>query len=321
MAYTRSPGKTSINNWFHFPKQFLKPYGVIERPVGMNDYWTKIDSSNSELHHRPNIGLSETAESIGENAQLIKDKLSNIDLEEICHELDGLQQTFHPLNNRNKVPIDRKDVKEMCRRVVDADTDIWDQMELLGKQMYICAIHHKNLWMSLDDPKQYAQKLKTDDPKERAFKDKPDGKGLLTYWTDVVAGQRAGQTSSRQKISQSKKRKMFESDEEDEDSDSTERKSHRKRNKAKRHLGSAFEEADKPRKHSKRKQVSFSDSSDSESQSNRPGTSGISHQQLDEVEATKRNASTIDTVTEDVPVTRRKGKKAKKQTPEKAPEA
>ena len=134
MAYTRSPAK-SINNWFHFPKQFLKPYGVIERPVGVNDYWTKIDSSNSELHHRPSIGLSETAESIGENAQLIKEKLSNIDLEEMCQELDGLQQIFYPLNNRNKVPIERKDIKDMCMRVVDADTDIWDQMELLGKQM------------------------------------------------------------------------------------------------------------------------------------------------------------------------------------------
>ena len=228
MAYTRSPGKSSINNWFHFPKQFLKPYGVIERPVGVNDYWTKIDSSNSELHHRPNIGLSETAESIGENAQLIKDRLSNIDVEEICNELDGLQQVFYPLNNRNKVPIEKKDVKEMCRRVVDADTDIWNQMELLGKQMYICAIHHKNLWMSLDDPKRYADKLKTEDAHERQFKAKPNGKALLNYWTDVMAGQRGGQTASRQKISQTKKRKMFDSDESD--SESTERRPAKKKN-------------------------------------------------------------------------------------------
>ena len=287
----------------------MKPYGVIERPVGVNDYWTKIDSSNSELHHRPNIGLSETAESIGENAQLIKEKLSNIDLEEICHELDGLQQIFHPLNNRNKVPIDRKDVKDMCMRVVDADTDIWDQMELLGKQMYICAIHHKNLWMSLDDPKKYSEKLKTDDAKERAFKAKPNGKGLLNYWTEVMAGQRAGQTSSRQKMSQTKKRKMFDSDEED--SDSSEDKRPKKKNKAKRHLAGDFDKGDKARKSGKQKETCTFDSISSESET---------RQQLDEAEREKRRPGTSETVTEDVPIRKKKSKKSKKQTPEKAPE-
>ena len=52
----------------------------------------------------------------------------------------------------------------MCRRV--ADTQIWGNMELLGKQMYLCAIHHKNLWMSLDKPKHYGEKLKTKDDTE-----------------------------------------------------------------------------------------------------------------------------------------------------------
>ena len=320
MAYTRSPSKSSINNWFHFPKQFLKPYGVIERPLGVNDYWTKIDSSNSELHHRPNVGLSETAESIGENAQLIKDRLFNIDVEEICNELDGLQQVFYPLNNRNKVPIDKKDVKEMCCRVVDADTDIWDQMELLGKQMYICAIHHKNLWMSLDDPKRYTDKLKTEDAHEREFKAKPNGKALLNYWTEVMASHKeVARQPPGKKLVKLKKEKMFDSD--DEDSDSTEQRAPKKKTKAKRHLASAFDKAEKRRKPSKRKQLSSSDSTSSESENNRAGTSGMSRKELDEAVNQKRNATTTETVTEDVPVTKKKTKKGKKQTPEKAPEA
>ena len=108
-------------------------------------------------------------------------------------------------------------------------------MELLGKQMYICAIHHKNLWMSLDDPKRYADKLKTDDAKERQFKAKPNDKGLLNYWTEVMASQRGGQTASRQKMSQNKKRKMFDSDEED--SDSTEQRPQKKKEQGQTSFG------------------------------------------------------------------------------------
>ena len=108
-----TPTRGSINNWFHFPKQFLKPYGVIERPVGLNNYWNKIDSTNSELHHHPNIGLSESAETIGENVQLIR-TLSNINLEEITNELEGLQQVIYPLNNRNKSSHLTKKVSKKC---------------------------------------------------------------------------------------------------------------------------------------------------------------------------------------------------------------
>ena len=86
-------------------------------------------------------------------------------------------------------------------------------------------------------------------------------------------------------------------------------------------MGSAFDKADKGRKSAKRKQMSSSDSTSSESDNNRAGTSGISRQELDDAEIDKRRRPTSETVTEDVPVAKKKSKKGKKQTPEKAPEA
>ena len=146
MAYNRlTPRRQAINNWYYFPKLFLKPYGIINKPIGVAEHWCKIDSTNSELHYRPSIGLLETAETIGENTKLVQETLTNIDLEEITNELDGLYETFYQLNNRNKVAADQKDVRAMCRKISYADTDIWDKMELLGKQMHLVAIHHKNV--------------------------------------------------------------------------------------------------------------------------------------------------------------------------------
>ena len=54
--------------------------------------------------------------------------------------------------------------------MADADPQIWDRLELLGKQMHICAIHHKNLWFSIDKPAQYATKLKVEDGSDVSLK-------------------------------------------------------------------------------------------------------------------------------------------------------
>ena len=109
MAYTSRPGGAgrAISPWYQFSKQFLKPYGVQDSAVGINNYWRKVDHTCSELHARPKIGLSEAAESIGENAELIKQTLQTMDTEELITELNGLQQLFFPLNSRNKTPVDK----------------------------------------------------------------------------------------------------------------------------------------------------------------------------------------------------------------------
>ena len=84
MAYTKqqSPGR-SIPPWYMFSKQFLKPYGVQDASLTANEYYSKANNTNSELHVRPKIGLSEAAESIGENAEKIKQTLCTMDTEEI----------------------------------------------------------------------------------------------------------------------------------------------------------------------------------------------------------------------------------------------
>lgn len=106
-----------------------------DAPLRINDYWRKIECTKSELHARPQIGLSETAESIGENAELIKQALTNMDTEEIIEELDGLQQLFFPLNSWNKDPVKKSNIKEICNRMADTDPKIRDRLVVLSNQM------------------------------------------------------------------------------------------------------------------------------------------------------------------------------------------
>ena len=243
------------------------------------------------MHEHPKIGLSEAAESIGKNKQR-KQALTNIDTEEIIGELDGLQQLFYPLNSWNKTSVDKSYVKDICNRMADADLEVWDRIELLGKQMYICAIHHKNLWFSMDKPGQYATKLKVEDGSDKEFKQKPSKAGLVKYWAKQLGGRAGAPSETRTKMSSPKKRRMFESDTE-----------------------SSSDEPAPPRPSKKKKKevqrTTFSCEEDSETPDPGEGSSGITASDLRQAEEERR----VDTgnLTEDVSTERKNKKKRRRK--------
>ena len=109
--------------------------------------------------------------------------------------------------------------------------------------MYIAAIHHKNLWFSIDKPEHYVSKLKVEDGSDREFKRKPSKVSLLKYWAQEVGGRTGSTSETRTKMTSPKKRRMFES-ESDSSSDEPKPEMPSKKRKAVKRITFSSEEED-----------------------------------------------------------------------------
>ena len=71
MSANNTPNK-KVSFFSHFPHLFLKPYSK-QPNVTNNDFLGKLTSTNCEWLLRPQIGCSEFAEAIVDNADTIAD--------------------------------------------------------------------------------------------------------------------------------------------------------------------------------------------------------------------------------------------------------
>ncbi|KXJ07946.1 hypothetical protein AC249_AIPGENE7012 [Exaiptasia diaphana] len=98
-----SPTK-KVSYFGHFPHYFLKPYGGQQRINTNTELLGKLNTKNCEWLLRPNVALSEYAQTIQENLQIVQNSTVFTDdvKESLQTKLAPLEQTLQNLNSNDK---------------------------------------------------------------------------------------------------------------------------------------------------------------------------------------------------------------------------
>ena len=99
---------------------------------------------------------------------------------------------------------------DLPKKIGNANPSVWDKMEVLGRQIYLCYSPQK-MWNSIKSPALYASKLKMADGSDKEFKNKPKTTALGRFWVEQMCSSGTPSSTKREKITTPKKRKMFES--------------------------------------------------------------------------------------------------------------
>ena len=179
----RSPGVGFFN---HFPRQRLWPYGEIKEATPDDTMVDKANTINCEYLCRPSVALSELADTVSSNKDILRTLLSSLDTQTIMTKVEQLDATVNMFNTRCETPVKSSDVHKLLKySIVDPsdNTDsTFDTMEHLGMIMYVIASHQKQLHALVRNTADYSKKCQ-DLPAKHEFKLNPGLKSLKTWWS------------------------------------------------------------------------------------------------------------------------------------------
>lgn len=102
---------------------------------------------NCEWFGRPSIAISEMAESVCENLQVIERDLHELQAAEVGNNLRQLADSMNALNRRNQIAPQLDDISAFMRYVLDNEEGekeaFFNKLEVLGNPMYLTAIQFK----------------------------------------------------------------------------------------------------------------------------------------------------------------------------------
>ena len=102
---------------------------------------------NCEWFGRPSIAVSEMAESICENVDVIERGLGELTADEVGTNLRQLAETMNALNKRNQIAPQPHDISAFMRYVLDDQEGnkeaFFEKLEVLGNAMFLTAIQYK----------------------------------------------------------------------------------------------------------------------------------------------------------------------------------
>ena len=93
----------AVQYYNHFPNTFLRPYCKVDKPVTEGKIMTDAKPINCEWFGRPSIAVSEMAESICENVDVIERGLSDLTAHEVGTNLRQLADTMNALKGTSDV--------------------------------------------------------------------------------------------------------------------------------------------------------------------------------------------------------------------------
>ena len=105
-----TPGKYCAVSWyFHYAKDFLRPYGKATIGINKNVLDQKISAVNFEMLNRPNIALSEFAATIQENMKALQtiEEMSK-HVPRFIDRVAKVSKSLDVLNNSSEVESDKR---------------------------------------------------------------------------------------------------------------------------------------------------------------------------------------------------------------------
>ncbi|XP_028417942.1 uncharacterized protein LOC114542636 [Dendronephthya gigantea] len=214
-----------VQFFHHFPKNFLKPYGLAEENIPERDIFKRTGPLNCEWLTRPKVGLSEFADTIGKNFSFLTESDSQFirkskfaPIEEKMRTFLSLLEKFNVLKTTENPS--GEDIKDFLKFMLQEDDQIdqfFTEMFQLGGAMYLLGSHYTVIKTLLSNPDWTAEKNVGTSAEVRNFKANPTIKGLKTYLTNSCSSRTKHPTSEAVKGTKRNLAKLFDSDDEDND--------------------------------------------------------------------------------------------------------
>lgn len=135
---------------------------------------------------RLSVALSEMADTISSNKNILKDILMSLDTHTILAKLDTMEETVKMFNLRSELPVTSSDVHHLLKYSTDDENDdtdtTFDTMEHVGMMLYVIGSHQKQLRALVRNTAEYSRKCQ-DLPAKHDFQLNPNLKSLKTWWT------------------------------------------------------------------------------------------------------------------------------------------
>ena len=147
----------------------------------------KANALNCQYVVRPVVGLSECADTVASNIDILKCALDSLDANKINSKFDKFKHMIQMFNSESSVSITLSDVHHLLKYLIsdeeDSD-DTFSHMEHLGMLLYTIGCHHKQLSSLVRNPKEYSHKC--DQLPSHPFKTEPSIKSLKAWWASEV---------------------------------------------------------------------------------------------------------------------------------------
>lgn len=183
---------TTVNFFRHFPINFLRPYGVADTQMNDEKIFKRLGPVNCEWLLRPHIAMSEFADTITKNMNMLSESesqfLNQNEVANIKTKLSDFLPVLAKLNahDSNDDP-EPKDVKKFLQFMLSDDDSIlqsFQQFFPIGGAMYLMGSHFCAIKALLMNPERYAQHAVDNLPEVKEFQKNATIKGLKTMLTD-----------------------------------------------------------------------------------------------------------------------------------------
>lgn len=184
-----TPEKMSAVGYFnHFPPfSFLKPYGPVSDAPTEEEILNKIKPVNCEWLLRPKIGVSEFAQTVWSNLEILAKSDSELvnaeNITALQGKMSGLIEVLKKLDTKcaDAGPATPNDVKFMLKAIIGADEktqSFFNEATKLGAAMYQVGIQWTVLQSVLSNPNWFAENSVAVNTEAKQFKADPTIGGM-----------------------------------------------------------------------------------------------------------------------------------------------
>ena len=182
----------------HFPRSFLLNYGAALQDPKEEAILKRLHDFNCEWLQRPNITISELAQTLRENLPLLQQYSETIFMpefvEDLASRLEPLKDVLSRLDNKDKStsqPGSRDDVVSLLR-TIDGDPKVEDfaleGLNAAGPLFMVC-VHLLVPLTLMRNPEEYAEKARRT-PQNASFKEDPSPRRMREFILNSVTKRR-----------------------------------------------------------------------------------------------------------------------------------
>ena len=168
--YKQNKGSTekpkTVSYFNQFPSNFLKPYGKGDSLADEDTISRQTNPISCKWFLRPRAGMSEFAETVTENLNLLKDEnltlIKTSKFAPITENIQTMLDSLSRLNTKNKKPSTKEDVKTVMSFLYNDEQQLdqsVNKMFTVGAAMYTTAIQYMVARSLLSQPAKLAEKL------------------------------------------------------------------------------------------------------------------------------------------------------------------
>ena len=164
--YASGSGEQGVNVFNHFPRFFLRPYGEVKPEHTSKEHCLKnIDVHNCEFLKRPQVALSEIADTVSSNLQQLDHLFERSTPEVVMPELRRFNDLIANFNTRSGHLTTEGMIHDPLTYVIsdddDEDSDELSKDDIFdGHIMYLIGNHYRHMRLFVRKPRRVRTQMR-----------------------------------------------------------------------------------------------------------------------------------------------------------------